>query len=481
MDTRKSKVREFWSTAFGRMAVTGLLVAVSFSLRWLPAPGLNLESAGAYWGFPTHPLSVGSLGLAPFILGYLVVELAAALVPRWRSLRTSGRQGRRVLHQASGFVGVGLAAVLAVAAGVYWYDLVGAYLGPGGLGLHGGVWNRVVLGASLVGGTSALYLLASLITRFGLGNGFSVIIAGGLLWEMVPASEAFIEWIQSMNAHNLDVFGVFGNSLAVALVILGTLWMLVRAPRRTGLRETGADGADQHDASELGETRWWPLPGVTSSILPLAVAVWLVDVGRQLYARFAEVSPHLWMAGARETVLSTSLVFMAAKVGIVLVGAVLLARWFYPLDAMVAAWTKAGGGRDEAVRGWLRRRRRLGMLFSAGFLIGVLLLGAYGGELIRSVGAVNIVIVTAIVADLVREWRFRQAHDAAVSVEEVHRLWMLPVKLAQLHRRGIEATARGRCHRGLFHAFAPFVPVELLVPRGEQRAARDAVASEESE
>lgn len=472
----KEKIGTLWSSTTGKLVVTALLLSMSVALRWLPAPGLRLSDA-AYWGLSTHPMSLGALGLAPFILGYLLVEAAAAFRPAWRPLRTGGIDGRRTLHTASGVVGLGMALLMAVTAGVYWFDWLTAMPGPVGFALEGGLWERLVFGASLVGGTSALFLLASLISRYGLGNGFSVIILGGLLFEMIPASRKFIEWIQRMNAQNLDVFGVMGNSLAVALVILGTLWVIFKLPRR-GMQP--ADGESGEQPGDIGETAWWPLPGPTAGILPVALAVWCVDVGRQVVARFTHTGAEFWIHSVREATYGTSTVFVLLKIAAVVAGAYGFSRWFYRVDDWSEAWAKVGGGSRDALREYLQQRRRLAMLYSGGFVLGVLLLGEFGGELLRSIGAVNVVLVTAIAVDVLREWSFRHAHaDQLVAVEERHRLWNVPPTLTRLHKRGIDAFARGRAHRSMLHVFAPYVPVQILVPADRAAEARQALADEE--
>ena len=46
----------------------------------------------------------------------------------------------------------------------------------------------------------------------------------------------------------------------------------------------------------------------------------------------------------------------------------------------------------------------------------------------------------------------------------MHRLYLLPIMLKALEAEGIPAFARGRRNRTLWNFFAPWVPVDILVP-----------------
>ncbi len=70
-----------------------LAVAAVAVLARLPTPWLNLEKAPLAW-FDRGTLGPLAFGLRPFIVAALLVEVLAALVPRWRGLRQGEGRAR---------------------------------------------------------------------------------------------------------------------------------------------------------------------------------------------------------------------------------------------------------------------------------------------------------------------------------------------------------------------------------------------------
>jgi hypothetical protein len=66
--------------------------------------------------------------------------------------------------------------------------------------------------------------------------------------------------------------------------------------------------------------------------------------------------------------------------------------------------------------------------------------------------------------DVADEVRFRGQNGALARVWPVHRLYLLPVMLKALETAGIPAFARARRNRTLWNFFAPWYPVDILVP-----------------
>src|SRR6185295_12364835 len=64
-------------------------------------------------------LTVFTLGLNPVISAFLIVELIALCVPRWRALRNGGPQGRGSLLLAASRLGLGLAIVQGLVTALY--------------------------------------------------------------------------------------------------------------------------------------------------------------------------------------------------------------------------------------------------------------------------------------------------------------------------------------------------------------------------
>lgn len=92
-----------------RLLVTAAAVAGVLGLGHLPLPVdsslLNLASGNF------RVVSVGALAITPFLSGYITVEWAALLVPRWRRLRHGSRRERWTLERAAWLLGGAYAAL----------------------------------------------------------------------------------------------------------------------------------------------------------------------------------------------------------------------------------------------------------------------------------------------------------------------------------------------------------------------------------
>ena len=80
---------------------------------------------------------------------------------------------------------------------------------------------------------------------------------------------------------------------------------------------------------------------------------------------------------------------------------------------------------------------------------------------------VSVAFATAILMDLIAEWRALARRDDLVPLWPLHQVQRVDLVTGALTRNGIDVHARGLYFRLLLHFFGPFVPVLLYVP-GEQ-------------
>ncbi|HTR53200.1 MAG TPA: hypothetical protein VMJ10_21040 [Kofleriaceae bacterium] len=139
------------------------------------APGRHSFTTGAL-----QQLSVFALGITPLLNGFLLVELAALIVPRWRRLRHGGPSGRRVLGQFAALAAIVLATIQAYFVVRYLESM--AYTGAEVYSGHR--WLTI---ATLVAGTMIIAALVAVIGTRGLGNGYGVLLllgtVQGVQWQ----------------------------------------------------------------------------------------------------------------------------------------------------------------------------------------------------------------------------------------------------------------------------------------------------------
>jgi len=155
-------------------------------------------------------------------------------------------------------------------------------------------------------------------------------------------------------------------------------------------------------------------------------------------------------------------------VGVLVLGAVL--AWAFNRPAHVGALVARARGIPEqaaAVTAGARRALVIGTGHSLVFLLLVQVAFFFVAGVSPAMGlfgAVWVVVLTAVITDVVYDWRFRARHGPAVAVRPLHRLYAVDPALEALDTAGIPALVRGACHRALLQVVGPYVPAMIMVP-----------------
>ncbi|MBP6879880.1 MAG: preprotein translocase subunit SecY [Candidatus Pacebacteria bacterium] len=130
---------------------------------------LNIFSGGGL-----SSLSIIMLGVSPYITGSIVMQLLTVMVPKLKALyHEEGEVGRKKFTQYSRLLTVPLAALQG-------YALLMLLQRQGVISFTGGfdLFYNIIL---VVAGSIFLMWLGELISEFGIGNGVSMIIFGGIV------------------------------------------------------------------------------------------------------------------------------------------------------------------------------------------------------------------------------------------------------------------------------------------------------------
>ncbi len=372
-----------------------------------------------------------SMGIAPFLLGFIVVELAALAVPSLRRRRLGDPQLRRKLWRASLMVGVlwclarGLVAAWTL-EGLEW-NL--AQLNQPPLVADPGWWFRIRFALAQTAGSCLFVLAAELISRKGIGSGYAMAILADAC-ATLPGSlrGAFFHWST-------------GQVTTLALVLAGALlmgcaWALWRFFSLERLRPWGL-----------------LLAAPTCGIFPLELA-WSLVMLPPLLNNFFSLP---WLANFTARFYPGSTPFLAAEIALLFFFVPLASGWFY--------WRHTDSFRRANRREWRRAQ-----VFSALLLSGLVAYGEIGWRLLGPLSwslpaALTLVGVTAVLFDLVAELNFRR------------RLGAEPEVLAVCQDVGdvlqVAAAAwgpvliQGLRYRSLGYFFMPYIPLVLLGTREE--------------
>jgi preprotein translocase subunit SecY len=129
---------------------------------------LDLFSGGAMRYF-----SVVAMGVYPYITASIVMQLMVPIIPRLQALSQEGEAGRNKINQYTHWLTVPMAGVAAYGQ-LILLQREGAVFSAPGLPMAATV-------LAMIAGTMFLVWLGELITEYGIGNGISIIIFGGIV------------------------------------------------------------------------------------------------------------------------------------------------------------------------------------------------------------------------------------------------------------------------------------------------------------
>jgi len=129
---------------------------------------LDLFSGGAMRRF-----SVAAMGVYPYITSSIIMMLLVPVIPRLQALSREGETGRNKINLITHWLVVPLASIQG------YGQLV--YLQREGVLSSTDAVSMAAMVLSMVAGTIFLVWLGELITEYGIGNGISIIIFGGIV------------------------------------------------------------------------------------------------------------------------------------------------------------------------------------------------------------------------------------------------------------------------------------------------------------
>jgi preprotein translocase subunit SecY len=218
---------------------------------------LDLFSGGALASF-----SVAAMGVYPYITASIIMQLLVPVIPRLQEISKEGESGRNRINQLTHW----LTVPLAVAQAYGTPQLLNATAAGGepiisNFGFDVNPLGTLSIIITMTAGTMLLIWIGELITQYGIGNGVSMIIFGGIV-SRLPA----------------QVFGavVSGTGLAAVLifVVLGVITVFSIVVIYEGQRRIPVQVAKRIRGSRMvgGQSTHIPLKVNSAGMIPLIFA-----------------------------------------------------------------------------------------------------------------------------------------------------------------------------------------------------------------
>jgi preprotein translocase subunit SecY len=172
----------------------GMLVAFRF-IAHIPVPGADVAAlqrvfetnqlAGffdLFSGGALSSLSVAALGVYPYITAQIIMQIMQPAIPKLQEIAKEGESGRQKINQWTHWLTVPLALFQAYGTP----NLINFSTGGGSPIIKNFGFDQDFLGTtaiiiSMTAGTLLLVWMGELITQYGVGQGVSIIIFGGIM------------------------------------------------------------------------------------------------------------------------------------------------------------------------------------------------------------------------------------------------------------------------------------------------------------
>jgi preprotein translocase subunit SecY len=275
----------------------GMLVIFRFFAA-VPVPGVNREGLqefiqqnallgilNIFSGNSLQNFSIVALGVYPYITASIIMQLMTPIIPTLNELSNEGQGGRNKINQYTHYLTVPLALLQGYGQGV----LFSQQTGPDGLPLIAGfgfgdpstVLPTMATIITMTAGTMLLVWIGELITEFGIGNGVSIIIFGGIVASL-PSS------IMALFSGPSDTRSIVSLAL---FVLIGLLTIVGIVLINEGQRRIPVHHAKRVRSGRMygGNTTFIPLKVNSAGMIPLIFAVSIL-VFPGLIAQFLSTS-----------------------------------------------------------------------------------------------------------------------------------------------------------------------------------------------
>ena len=276
----------------------------------IPVPGVNRQELSDYIegnqllgmlnlfsGSGLKNFSILALGVYPYITASIIMQLMTPIIPRLNELSNEGQGGRNKINQYTHYLTVPLALLQAYGQALLFSRTTGANGQPliSGFGLFNSSTFLPTLAilASMTAGTVLLVWMGELITEYGIGNGVSVIIFGGIVASLPSA----IGRLLTGGGPSQNVIGTVFFAIIAMITIVGVILI------NEGQRRIPVHHAKRVRAGKMygGNTTYIPLKVNSAGMIPLIFAVSIM-VFPGMIANFLSGSNSDWVRNIASTI-----------------------------------------------------------------------------------------------------------------------------------------------------------------------------------
>lgn len=176
---------------------------------------LNTLSGGAFSNATLFAMSV-----TPYINASIIIQLLTVAIPALERLAKEGEEGRKKIGTITRYVTVGLGLLQ---GGAYWYYLFASNVVTYKSGFECAFAAAVII-LAFTAGTALMMWLGEQINQYGIGNGISILLFGGIVARMpVTISQLGQYWELGSNGQ-MQYYALVPLFVVLFLIVI---WVIV--------------------------------------------------------------------------------------------------------------------------------------------------------------------------------------------------------------------------------------------------------------
>ena len=217
----------------------------------------NLMSGGGLKSF-----SIFALGVSPYITASIITQLLQMdILPYFKELKEQGYTGKQKINKITRYLGVLFAFIQVFAFTI-------AYSGTTD------VMTIIKTTVVLTAGTSLLLWIGDQITKYGIGNGLSLLIMAGIIQSLPSVfTTAFQELVLAGTFSKVLGSVLFGSFVVIyLLIIIGMVWIQL-AERRIPIQY-----ANRTNSAYGGHQNFLPIKINSAGVMPVIFASTLIAI-----------------------------------------------------------------------------------------------------------------------------------------------------------------------------------------------------------
>ena len=276
MDMLKTVSQAFKVPEMRKKILFTIMMLVIFRIgSCIPVPGMNRDALAAIFtgdnglfnlfdlfsGGSFSNYTIFALSITPYITASIIVQLLTIAFPYFEKLAREGTEGRKKMAAITRYMTVvlGLIQAIGLTVGLFRRAIVDK-----------SAFNIITIVIILTAGTAFLMWLGEQINEYGIGNGISMIIFGGIVCRLPSAARSVITQIKD---------GAVSVVAVIALLIVAVLVTMVIIEMQQGVRKIPVQYAKRVVGRKMygGQSTHIPMKVNQAGVIPIIFSISLLQ------------------------------------------------------------------------------------------------------------------------------------------------------------------------------------------------------------